>query len=107
MDKNELVARRIMEARERKRLYQKDMAAALDISVNAYNCIENGKTKITINVLYKIAEILEVPVSRLLDIKEENTPSNNNSFIISQNINGTLYFQASEEQTKRMMKGKL
>lgn len=103
---NKIVAQRIMYAREQKGLFQKEIAAALDLSTNAYNCIENGKTNLTINVLYRISEILQVPVSKLLDINECDTQNNPNSFIISQNKQGTLFFQVSDEQIEKLIRNR-
>jgi DNA-binding XRE family transcriptional regulator len=106
MDMNKIVAQRIMEAREQKGLLQKDMAAALDLSTNAYNSIENGKTELKINVLYKISEILQLPISKLLNINEGATQHNHKNIVVTQNINGTLYFQVSNEQMEKLMENK-
>lgn len=107
MDMNKIVAQRIMEAREQKGLFQKDIAAALDLSTNAYNSIENGKTNLTINVLYRISEILQLPVSKLLNINEGDTQNNHNNLVVTQNHNGTLYFQVSNEQMERLAKDRV
>ncbi|MCB0507989.1 MAG: helix-turn-helix transcriptional regulator [Chitinophagales bacterium] len=88
-----------MEAREAKGLYQKNIATALGLSTNAYNSIENGKTNLTVNVLYKISEILQLPVSALLNINQKSI----NSIVITQNNNGTLYFQISDEQMEQLI----
>lgn len=106
MDMNKIVAQRIMEVREEKGLFQKDIAAALDLSTNAYNSIENGKTNLTVNVLYKIADILQIPVSKLLNINEGDTQNNHNNLVVTQNHNGTLYFQVSNEQLDKLIKQK-
>ncbi len=104
MDMNKIVAQRIMEAREAKGLYQKDMAAALDLSTNAYNSIENGKTNLTVNVLYRISEILQLPIGKLLNINEGDIQQgNHNNLVVTQTLNGTLYFQVSDEQIKKLI----
>jgi len=54
------IQEKIKETREAKRLSQYDMADKLGISQSAYLQIEKGKTDLTINRLYQIAEILEV-----------------------------------------------
>ena len=100
---NKIVAQRIMEAREQKGLFQKDMAAALDLSTNAYNSIENGKTNLTVNVLYKISEILQLPISKLLNINEGDVQNNSQNLVITQNNNGTLYFQMSNDQMDKLV----
>ncbi len=51
---------RIRTFREAKGLKQQRMADLLNISQTTYNKIENEQTKIKIDILIKIAEILEV-----------------------------------------------
>ena len=52
--------------REKKKLRHEDMADRLEISTSAYSRLENGETKIDVERLKKIADILEVPVEELL-----------------------------------------
>lgn len=58
--------------RERDYLSQEYMAAKLEIGQNAYSKIELGKTKITVERLYGIANALGVDVLELL--KDEIAP---------------------------------
>ncbi len=48
------------------------MANLLDISQVAYSKIEKNETKLTVERLFKIAEILEVKVGEILDIQPTN-----------------------------------
>ncbi len=57
---------RIRTFREAKGLKQQRMADLLNISQTTYNKIENEQTKIKIDILIKIAEILEVTLDDLV-----------------------------------------
>lgn len=52
--------------RNKKGIYQKDMADALDISVAYLSLVENNREKPSIKLLTAIAEYFEIPVSALL-----------------------------------------
>jgi len=106
MDKGKRVAQRIMELREGKGLLQKDLAARIDMKVSTYSDKENGKTEITISELYRIAKGLDTTVANLLGIEEQSTQNNNNSIVLSQNHNGTIYFQPSQEMLDKLVKTK-
>ena len=60
------IAIKIKARRIRLKYTQKYMACRLLISQNAYSKIESGRTKISIERLYEIAEILEVKATNLL-----------------------------------------
>ena len=65
------VAANIRKIREQLNYTQEYLAAKLKISQNAYSKIELGYTKITVERLFHIADILEVDVINLLNT--ENT----------------------------------
>lgn len=60
------------------------MAHELNISQVAYSKIEKNETKLSVDRLFKISEILETPVESLLDINPNNIYHQNN------NDNGTF-----------------
>jgi transcriptional regulator with XRE-family HTH domain len=64
------VASNIRRLREHLHYTQEYLAAKLDISQNAYSKIELGYTKITLERLFQIAEILEVDSFELLGAKQ-------------------------------------
>lgn len=64
------VATNIRNKREQLNYTQEYLAAKLNISQNAYSKIELGYTKITLERLFQIAEVLETEVMEL--IKTEN-----------------------------------
>ncbi|EDM37496.1 possible transcriptional regulator [Pedobacter sp. BAL39] len=60
------VAGNIKKIRKIKSLTQEFLAAKLDISQNAYSKIELGHSKLTVERMYQIADILNVDVIQLL-----------------------------------------
>ncbi|RYY37515.1 MAG: XRE family transcriptional regulator [Sphingobacteriaceae bacterium] len=60
------VAANIRKTREEKNYTQEYLAAKLKISQNAYSKIELGYTKITLERLFQIAEVLEITAIDLI-----------------------------------------
>src|SRR5690606_9785435 len=74
MDKNytekvEKVLRRIRENRKLKGYSHDYMATMLDISPSAYNKLERNETTLSLERLLVITDILELPITEVLDIK--------------------------------------
>ena len=65
----EEVINRIKEIRKEKGISHEAMAFDLGISQVAYSKIEKNETKLTLERLYKIADILESKVSNLLGLE--------------------------------------
>jgi transcriptional regulator with XRE-family HTH domain len=63
------IAANIRHKREYRNYTQEYLAAKLDISQNAYSKIELGYTKITVERLFQIAEVLDFEVADLIDTK--------------------------------------
>ena len=63
------IAANIRNKREYRNYTQEYLAAKLDISQNAYSKIELGYTKITVERLFQIAEVLGFEVADLIDVK--------------------------------------
>ena len=62
---------KIKEFRNKKGYSYENMAHELDTSAAAYRKIEMNQTKLTVEKLYKIAEILEAKIEDLLNIKAD------------------------------------
>ena len=58
----------IREIRKEKGISHEAMAVNLGISQAAYTKLENKETKLTVDRLYKIAEILDTKIEKLLDL---------------------------------------
>jgi transcriptional regulator with XRE-family HTH domain len=84
----ESVIDRIKEVRKRKGISHEAMAFNLGISQVAYTKLEKNETKLTIDRLYKIAEVLEIKVNELLE----------DSTNVSQNIYNNKDFTAIAHQ---------
>jgi len=61
------IAATIRKKREAKTYTQEYLAYKLNISQNAYSKIELGYTKITVERLFQIADVLEISAGELLD----------------------------------------
>ncbi len=61
------ISTRIRRKREDRHYSQEYMAEKLGISQNAYSCLETGKTKVDLDRLQQIAEILEEPLESFLN----------------------------------------
>ena len=63
------VASNIRKIREYKNYTQEYLAAKLDISQNAYSKIELGYSKISLERLFQISEVLEINSVKLLAVE--------------------------------------
>ena len=54
----------------KKRLSQTQLAELVDIHRTYVSAIELGKVSVSFDVLFKLAQVLEVPVSKLFAIRE-------------------------------------
>lgn len=61
------IAAAIRKKREEKNYTQEYLAYKLNISQNAYSKIELGYTKITVERIFQIADVLEITASELLE----------------------------------------
>ena len=67
----EKIINKIREIRKDRGYSHEYMAHLLDISQVAYSKIEKNETKLTVERLFKIAEILETKIEDVLDIKAD------------------------------------
>lgn len=68
---NELLGKKIREIRNARQLTQEEMAEKLEISRQKYARIENGANNITLDNLTRIASILDVTVSDITSVLDE------------------------------------
>ncbi|GHT17589.1 hypothetical protein FACS189429_1980 [Bacteroidia bacterium] len=85
----EKILQKIKNIRNIKGFSYENMADELKISISAYRKIENNETKLTVERLFQIAEILQTPVNKLLDSKLQNVFYRNNNK--SGRFNSTCY----------------
>lgn len=97
MDTAFKIAKNIRHFREMKNLTQSYMAERLDIDVKTYSKIEKGDGKITVDIIDKIAEILETSFDlitrfdssvffNISEMKDSSIVGYNNNFYASQEI---------------------
>jgi len=79
--KIEQVISRIVSTRTKNGYTMENMAHELNITPPAYRKIETGETKLTVERLFCIAEILKVPLSDLLEIGSVLQQTNNENAI--------------------------
>lgn len=66
------ILNRIKEHRKKRGFSYETMAHEMNTSTAAYRKIEMNQTKLTLERLYQIAQILDVSVSNLLDLQNKN-----------------------------------
>ena len=66
---------RIRQARKKRKLSQAQLAEAVQISISHMSDIENGKTRISLDIFYRLAMALEVSADWLLETNSPDTPA--------------------------------
>ncbi|MDR2147471.1 MAG: helix-turn-helix domain-containing protein [Tannerella sp.] len=98
---------KIISLRTKKGYTFENMALDLDITAAAYRKIETGDTKLTVERLFKIAEILESPLSDLLEIGNEIFQQHNNDNVTNccqQKIEN--FYQENKEVYEKLIASK-
>ena len=70
METNQNVGERIKRLREERNYSQQYLAGKLGISQKAYSKIETNQTRLSVDSLLKIAEILETSINKILERKQ-------------------------------------
>ena len=102
----EKVINKIVQERTRKGYSYENMAEELCLSVPAYRKLEIGETKLSVERLFQISMILEVPVEELLELNGERRVQNNyhNDAVYQQKIEH--FYQENKEITEQLIKAK-
>ena len=102
----EKVINKIVQGRLRKGYSYENMAEELRLSVPAYRKLEIGETKLSVERLFQISVILEMPLSELLDIDDERMVQNNyhNDTVYQQKIEH--FYQENKEITEQLIRAK-
>lgn len=106
MDVNQLIGARIKQIREDNNILQKNICDELNISKNTYSSIENGKTKLTVEMLFQLAKFFQVGVDVILDIDARQNPAytNNNIVLLGVNNNGKIEFHLTKDTMDSVQK---
>ncbi|MDO5615124.1 MAG: helix-turn-helix domain-containing protein [Cruoricaptor ignavus] len=99
----EKVIERIAQYRNKKGYTYENMADELGLTTAAYRKIEMGETKLTVERLFRIANILEAPVSDILEYDSVNQIQNNyhNTNVFQQRIEH--FYQENKEITEQLI----
>ena len=102
----EKIIEKITQYRNRKGYTYENMADELELTTAAYRKIETGETKLSVERLFKISNILETPVNELLDLDKNHFIQNNynSESVISQRIEN--FYQENKEITSELIKAK-
>ena len=102
----EKIIEKIAQFRNRKGYTYENMADELDLTTAAYRKIETGETKLSVERLFRISNILETPVNELLDLDKNHFIQNNynSESVISQRIEN--FYQENKEITSELIKAK-
>ena len=104
----EEVLQKIKDLRNMKGFSHENMANEMKISTSAYRKIENNETKLTVERLFQISEILQTPVNKLLGSKlstvfyQNNNDSGPGTIIGNQDIEN-YYYQENRETTQKLI----
>lgn len=102
----EKVINKIVQERTKKGYSYENMAEELHLSVPAYRKLEIGETKLSVERLFQISMILEIPVGELLDLEKQQMVQNNyyNDAVYQQKIEH--FYQENKEITELLIKSK-
>ena len=102
----EKVINKIVQGRLRKGYSYENMAEELHLSAPAYRKLEIGETKLSVERLFQISVILEMPLTELLDIDDEHMVQNNyhNDTVYQQKIEH--FYQENKEITEQLIRAK-
>ncbi len=100
----EKVTEKIKEYRKKKGYNYEIMAHEMKISTAAYRKIETNQTKLTVDKLYQIVEIIEAKIEDLLDIKAENiyNQTNNDNAVGHQEVQNL--YQDNKDVNEKFIK---
>jgi len=105
-NKIENVIKKITSVRLKKGFSFENMATELSITPAAYRKIETGETKLTVERLFKIAEIFDISLLELQEIEKElfHQVNNENSTGYQQKIEH--FYQENKEVYEKLLQSK-
>ena len=101
----ENVINKIVQGRLRKGYSYENMAEELHLSAPAYRKLEIGETKLSVERLFQISVILEMPLTELLDIDNKCVMQNSyHNVVYQQKIE--RFYQENKEITEQLIRAK-
>jgi transcriptional regulator with XRE-family HTH domain len=105
-DKVESVIKKISSARTKQGLTYENMAHELSITPAAYRKIETGETKLSLERLFHISEILNSSLPELLGIGEEVFQQTNNESATGYQQKIENFYQENKEIFEKLLQSK-
>ena len=108
MEKNKIenVIKKIALTRLKKGFSYENMADELDITPAAYRKIETCETKLTVERLFRISEILKSPLTELLEIGNDVFQQTNNESATGYQQKIENFYQESKEVYEKLLQSK-
>ena len=104
--KIEQVINKIVSIRAKNGYTLENMAHELDITPAAYRKIETGETKLTVERLFCIAEILKAPLSDFLEIGDVFQQTNNDNATGCYQQKIANFYHENKEVYEKLLKSK-
>ena len=105
-EKIEKVIKNITSARTKKGYTYENMAHELSITPAAYRKIETGETKLTIERLFRISEILNAPLPDLLEVANDLFQQTNTESSIGYQQKILNFYQDNKEVYEKLLQSK-
>ena len=87
-----MIGKRIQRFRTQRKLSQEALALASEIHPAYLGRVERGERCPTVDTLFKISQGLKVPLSELLDISSDISPTNTEAFDRIKNLKVLMYY---------------
>lgn len=103
----EKVIEKINQQRIKRGYTYENMAHELNLTPAAYRKIETGETKLTVERLFKISNILDLPISDFLDLNKDILNQYNhhdNQNVFQQKVHN--FYQEDKDVYKELLKSK-
>ena len=105
-EKIENIIKKISTIRTKKGYTYENLAHELSISAAAYRKIETGETKLTVERLFQIAEILDSPLTDLLEIGNDVFQQTNNENATGYQQKIENFYQENKEIYEKLLQSK-
>jgi transcriptional regulator with XRE-family HTH domain len=102
----EKLIKKIISIRLKKGFSYENMATELSITPAAYRKIETGATKLTVERLFRLSEIFEIPLAELLEIDKELFQQINNESAIGYQQKIENFYQENKEVYEKLLQSK-
>ena len=100
----EKISEKITQKRSQKGYTYENMADDLGLTPSGYRKIEKGETKLSVEKMFQISTVLDIPINELLDIGEnwiQNNSYNKDSSISAQKIEH--FYQENKEMLEKLI----